>query len=77
MTKTLRNVNGNYWNGSCWGVEQAAEEYKTPEGCPAIIDYGGFGCVREVDDGANGDTEVTYYCDNEPIASITFVSARD
>lgn len=27
MTKIIKNEYGQYWNGTCWGVRQAAEDY--------------------------------------------------
>ena len=64
MKYAIQNTSGQWWTGSCWGVEQAREEYASMDDLPFEVDANNVadGTVLErLDDDWNEPCECLYY----------------
>ncbi len=63
MIYAIQNVNGQWWTGECWGVEQAREEYEctTFEDLPTFVGEEGTRNYLCFDSCGTGPMDVSYF----------------
>ena len=68
----IQNTSGQYWTGTCWGVEQNAVEYASTDDLPLWIDDGeGEELMLEGD----SDDDVRYYRGDNEEAEASLVAS--
>jgi hypothetical protein len=53
----IKNNSGQFWTGTCWGVEQAAEFYRDVPGLPLFLGY----LEREIHNDDPRALDIRYY----------------
>ena len=67
----IKNTSGQYWTGSCWGVEQNAEEYAIIDDLPTWIESTGRGDLTiEI----HSEDDIRYYQDYSEDAEASVVA---
>jgi hypothetical protein len=72
MKYAIQKTNGQWWTGTCWGVEQAKELYDADD---VPVDVDGF----EWDDNGDGIPNGHYYKinDDEPVAYLVGFDVKE